>query len=57
MASPSVLRVVTRSSPMALAQVERLCGLLAQSSPGLQVDVVEPLVVVDVPVVGGRQDR
>jgi hydroxymethylbilane synthase len=38
--NPRALRVGTRSSPMALAQVERVRAELAQHVPGLRLDVV-----------------
>lgn len=46
MSSP-VLRIVTRSSPMARAQVERVRGLLSQSAPGLEVEVVPVTTTAD----------
>ncbi|MFC4630649.1 hydroxymethylbilane synthase [Promicromonospora alba] len=46
MSSP-VLRIVTRSSPMARAQVERVRSLLAQTSPDLEVEVVPVTTTAD----------
>ncbi|WP_129790105.1 hydroxymethylbilane synthase [Promicromonospora panici] len=46
MSSPA-LRIVTRSSPMARAQVERLRSLLAQTSPGLEVEVIPVTTAAD----------
>ncbi|RAG81545.1 hydroxymethylbilane synthase [Streptacidiphilus pinicola] len=37
---PQVIRIVTRSSPMALAQVERVRALLGERHPGLVTEVV-----------------
>ncbi|THV39479.1 hydroxymethylbilane synthase [Glycomyces buryatensis] len=41
------LRIVTRSSPMALAQVERVRSLLAETDPGLAVEVVPITTTAD----------
>ncbi|GAA4706820.1 hydroxymethylbilane synthase [Promicromonospora umidemergens] len=46
MSSP-VLRIVTRSSPMARVQVERVRGLLAHTSPELDVEVVPVTTTAD----------
>jgi hydroxymethylbilane synthase len=42
-----ILRIVTRSSPMALAQVERVRSLLATTDPGLAVEVVPITTTAD----------
>ncbi|MGV9313470.1 hydroxymethylbilane synthase [Streptomyces sp. NPDC003691] len=40
MAAPELIRIVTRSSPMALAQVERVRAELAALHPGIRTEVV-----------------
>ncbi|MCK2220371.1 hydroxymethylbilane synthase [Actinomadura sp. ATCC 31491] len=40
MAVPELIRIVTRSSPMALAQVERVRAELAELHPGIRTEVV-----------------
>jgi hydroxymethylbilane synthase len=40
MAVPELIRIATRSSPMALAQVERVRGELAALHPGIRTEVV-----------------
>ncbi|AZK98321.1 MULTISPECIES: hydroxymethylbilane synthase [Streptomyces] len=40
MSVPELIRIVTRSSPMALAQVERVRGELAALYPGIRTEVV-----------------
>lgn len=40
MSTPELIRIVSRASPMALAQVERVRAELAQAHPGIRTEVV-----------------
>lgn len=40
MSTPELIRIVSRASPMALAQVERVRAELAQTHPGIRTEVV-----------------